>query len=305
MDLHQMRQFLVVAEEKNLSRAATRLNISQPPLTVSIKKLEEQLKIKLLLRTNRGVTLTSAGELFYEDCRRIISEVNYSVEKLKHYELGLTGQLRIGFSVPMVFLFLPKIIAAFRRKYPAINIDLTARELDLQINRLNQKEVDLCMGIYTEPDAVYQTLKLAGNNLVALLPEGHPLAKKEKISIKELAKEPLIFSSGQALPNLQSSIFSFCHNKGRFEPKVDRMVEDLPTLFALVGAGVGASIMMSFAVKLPFPMVKVVPFHEKSPIIYSGLTWVKAQETPAIRGFNKLAKEVVIQELGASAQWIA
>ena len=115
MDLRHLRYFIAVAEEQNIGRAATRLHISQPPLTRQIQQLEEELGVLLLNRTPRGVELTQAGELFLEEARNIRSIVEQATERTQRAGQGKLGRLDVAIFGTAILDAIPKLLLAFRQ----------------------------------------------------------------------------------------------------------------------------------------------------------------------------------------------
>ena len=124
MELRQLRYFVMLAETGNFHRAAERLNMSQPPLTVAIRKLEEELGAALFIRSARGVALTAAGRASLEMARATLAQADRFREAAREGAAGERGRLRVGFVGSATFELLPRLIAEYRRRYPAVELVL-------------------------------------------------------------------------------------------------------------------------------------------------------------------------------------
>ena len=128
MELRHLRHFVALAEELHFGRAARRLSISQPPLSFSIRRLEEDLGVRLFERTSRQVRLTAAGAAFLVESRRILGQAEDARALVGRIAAGLSGRLQLGFVASMLYRGLPELLACFRRDHPGI--DLALRELN-------------------------------------------------------------------------------------------------------------------------------------------------------------------------------
>src|SRR5690606_34672478 len=118
VDLRQLRQFVAVAEELSFRNAATRLNMSQPPLSSAIRQLEEDLGRKLLERNNRNVRLTQVGEVFLREARRTLAQAEHAISMARRAGDGVSGSLRISFVPTASLSVLPLLVKDFRTRFP-------------------------------------------------------------------------------------------------------------------------------------------------------------------------------------------
>lgn len=127
MDLKKLRYFIAVAEELHFNRAASKLNMTQPPLTQQIQSLEEELGVKLLERTKRQVRLTAAGAVFLDESRRMVSQLEQAVTRTKRASQGKTGHLSIAFVDSAVGGMLVNVIKGFRERFPEVELSLSSQ----------------------------------------------------------------------------------------------------------------------------------------------------------------------------------
>lgn len=248
MEIDRLRYFITVADELNISRAAEKLNISQPPLSNQIKLLERELGVRLFDRKPR-LRLTQAGEAFLVEARMIQATLKQAANKTKlihQSELdGKFGCLTVGFTSAMANGILPKILQTFRNKYPDVKLILSEENSDAQIQRLRDRATDI-MFIYKNPARAetddLKELLLVPESLVIVLPERHRLATKATISIADLQDEDLIMPDRQIVPGLFREINDLYLQAG-LEPKIALEAVFVVTILGLVAGEIGISIL--------------------------------------------------------------
>jgi DNA-binding transcriptional LysR family regulator len=190
--LHHLRYFLAVADEGNISRAASRLRVSQPSLSAQIKYLERHLGTPLFRRHPRGVELTRAGALFLADARRSVQAADAAVAAARVASRHETGRLRVGFIVGTQVAATSRILAAFRQRYPAAELELAEYTFADPSAGLNGGQVDAA---FIMPPISHNglTIKEIGQApRIAVVSERHPLAGRATISVRELFDDPWI-----------------------------------------------------------------------------------------------------------------
>jgi DNA-binding transcriptional LysR family regulator len=140
MDLTRLRYFVAVAEEANIGRAARRLNISQPPLTRQIQQLEAEVGTPLLQRTRRGVQMTNAGQVLFEEARNILVLATRARERTRRAGLGQSGRLDIGLFGSNI-LAVPQLLHTFRTQFPDIEVIVHAMNKETQLEALYDRRV--------------------------------------------------------------------------------------------------------------------------------------------------------------------
>lgn len=254
MEFRQLKYFIAVAEEQNIGRAATRLHISQPPLTRQIQQLEEEFGTQLFLRTARGVELTQAGEMFLRDARNIRDLMTQAIERVREAGQGKRGKMDIGIFGSGILDVIPKVLHAFRASHPDVQITLHTMSKKEQIEALRQHRI-LCgfnRMLGPLPDISSEPVML--ESIMVALNDKHPLASKTAIQLPELAGQPLILFPSGARPSFIDKVWALCTAQG-FEPTVSQEVGDAPTSVALVAAGFGLSLVPEAASSLSVPGV--------------------------------------------------
>jgi DNA-binding transcriptional LysR family regulator len=242
MDLRHLKYFLAVAEELNIGRAATRLHISQPPLTRQIRALEEELGVELFVRTAKGVELTQAGEMFKEEATNIRMLVEAAIDRVQRAGEGKLGRLDVGIFGSAIYDLIPKLLQDFNRRLPGVNIVLHTMTKSEQIEALLQRRITIGFNRMTQPVPGIGRELVATERLFAVLPTDHPLAALEAVPIRTLAEHPLVVFPTVGRPNFIDRVLDLCKEQG-FEPTVAQEVGDAVTGIALVARGFGITLI--------------------------------------------------------------
>jgi DNA-binding transcriptional LysR family regulator len=250
MELRHLRYFLVVAEERHITRAAARLGLQQPPLSQQIHALEKELGTKLFIRLPRGVELTPAGEGFLEDARALLSGVERATVRARAAAMGQRGRISIGLTTSAsLHPGVTRTLRAYADGHAAVSLDLHANSAAGLTEALLRKEVQVAIiraAVARPADLVFE--QLAQENMLIALPAKHHLVKRKAsgahapISLRALARERLILVRRHAAPGMYGNVVDACHKAG-FEPLVAAEVEQMLTGINLVAAGVGVSLV--------------------------------------------------------------
>ncbi len=253
-----MRYFVAVAEELNLSRAAARLHMAQPPLTRHIHAIEEELGTALFVRHPRGVSLTEAGQALLEDAPKVLAMARRVREKTQRAGQGLVGRLDVGLFGSGVLNVIPLMLARFHRERPEVHIGLHNLTKLEQIQALRDGRITVGFNrlVPDEPDLCVETV--LRERLLVGLPEDHRLATRASVSPKDLDGEPMILYPNVPVAGLaQEVVAAFRHDGARLN--VAQEVEDVVTCVALVAGGFGACITTESASNLRLPGVVYRP----------------------------------------------
>ncbi len=176
MELRHLRYFVAVAEELHFSRAAARLNMSQPPLSRQIQELEEEIGVPLFVRENRKVQLTPAGKVYLAQAKRILEHVAAANYEAAAVALGRAGPLRLGHGTHLPAGFLSRVLAAFHKEAPHVAVDLLESPTPRILKALRQKTIDVGFVMAPSNTAGLVVKPLFSDRLVIALPEGHRYA---------------------------------------------------------------------------------------------------------------------------------
>jgi LysR family transcriptional regulator, benzoate and cis,cis-muconate-responsive activator of ben and cat genes len=227
MKLQQLRYFVTVAETGNIGRAAERLHISQPPLTRQIQSLETELNVTLFNRTARGVSLTPAGEQLLADARNIGILVHQAAERAHRAGRGQFGRIDVGLYGSASFDIVPRLLTAFSKSHPDVNVVLHYAQSPQQIEALRQGRVNIVLErqVPDEPDIIKELV--AREPVILALHARHPLAANRIIHVSQLRNEPMIMQRAPA-STLATVAENLCLAHG-FEPRALQDSSDVLT----------------------------------------------------------------------------
>lgn len=293
MDLRRIRHFSVLAETLNFSRAAERLHIAQPALSVSIQKLESELGAKLFERTSTGVQLTTSGEAALIEARRILYHGEQLARSARDATLGTGGRLRIGFVGSAIYSAIPDLIPAFRRQYPAVELVLREATSARIVEMLAEEALDI--GLVRTPllqPSSASLVTLVRDRFIAALPLSHPLGMANGLSLGDLANEPFIMYSATEAAGLHGSAMAVCQAAG-FVPQIAQEASQIPTVLALVEAGLGVALVPEVMRK---HLAGSVTYRELQGLAQGtettlSIAYQSGMETPAAERFIELAKQ--------------
>ncbi|WP_454727352.1 MULTISPECIES: LysR family transcriptional regulator [Cupriavidus] len=277
MDLRQLQQFVALAETGNFHRAAERLHMAQPPLSISIRKLEDALGTPLFVRTSRGVRLTQAGEAALHDARRALFHAGQARAAALAAAHGERGALRVGFVGSATYALLPRLIPAFRAAHPGIELILHESTSASILERLERHQLDAGLVRFPILNAGgYVLMPLETDEFVAAVPADSPFAQHDAIALKALAAEPFIMHPRADVPNLQAIAMLLCQQAG-FVPRVTQEAVQVQTIISLVESGLGVALVPSVAARYVNRRVRFLRLSSPRPAARIGI----ALATPA------------------------
>ncbi|MGK6309817.1 LysR family transcriptional regulator [Variovorax sp. DT-64] len=244
MELRHLRYFIVLAEELHFGRAARRLAISQPPLSVAIRQLEDSVGARLFERNSKEVRLTPAGQALQSSAARVLRQVEEAANEARDVSLGLVGRLRIGFVGSMLYRGLPQALAQFRASHPAVRVTLAELNSGEQVNELIQDRLDVGFVHNSRLPPELRHVLLMSEPFVACLPAGHRLARRRTVALASLSNEPFVLFSRSASPDYHARILAICASGG-FRPEVQHEVRHWLSVVSLVSQDMGVALVPS------------------------------------------------------------
>jgi DNA-binding transcriptional LysR family regulator len=287
-ELRHLRYFVAVAEELNFSRAARRLRMAQPPLSVAIRQLEQEIGTSLFHRTSREVRLTEAGKVFLEGARRTLAEAEGSVAAAQRAGAGELGTLRLGYAWSTRFETLPALGQAMRRSHP--DVELLVEELRTYKLPLALRARAIDVGLAVFPDVVgelsYRVIR--PEHVVAVLSEVHPQANETEISLEALAGEIVLFRRSLA-PRLHDFYASLCRGAG-FEPRHGR--ESSRTRWTIGTWNPSTAVLLPESVARDLPQGTVaLRISRPDAILETELVWRADDHNPTLAAFIEVAAD--------------
>lgn len=241
LELRQLRYFVEVAEREHISAAAEHLHVAQSAISRQIANLEEELGTALFERIGRNVKLTPVGKIFLEHSLTALKAIDFATKQVEEYLDPQKGVIKVGFPTSLASYVLPTVISAFKRQYPDVAFQLRQGSYKYLIDAVKNRELNLALlGPIPPKDELIDVRVLFSENMYALLPISHPLAKNETINLIDLRHEDFVlFPDGYVL---QKVVSDACRSVG-FVPNVTSEGEDMDALKGLVAAGIGITLL--------------------------------------------------------------
>ncbi|VBP10830.1 LysR family transcriptional regulator [Burkholderia pseudomallei] len=242
MELRQLRYFIAVAEEMNITRAAQRLHMTQPPLSRQLQLIEDEIGLPLFERGARPLKLTDAGRVLYAQARRVLEQAD-ELAPLTRRLAQAAERIVIGFVPSTLYGALPEMIRAFREAAPAVELSLIEMFTLEQLGALKGGRIDIGFGRLRFDDDRLVREVLVEERLIAALPDGHPLAAPDaSISLADIAGQTLIVYPSTPRPSFADQQLSALRDGG-LAPAAVHEVRELQTALGLVAAQVGVSLV--------------------------------------------------------------
>lgn len=290
MDFRQLKYFIAVAEEANLSRAAARLHISQPPLSRQIQLLEESIGATLFLRTAKGMELTDAGQTFLDGVRNILGMIDQTTERTQRAQAGRLGRIDVGVFGSSILSLIPGLLLSYRTVYPEVKIVLHSMGKKEQIEALRDRTLTVGFNrlVWDMPDITAEVLM--NERLFIAVNQTHALARRKEIALTELATNPVVLFPSASRPNFIDYVVDLCRAEG-FHMQATQEVADAVTGVALVGGGFGLCLVPESATALQIPNVVYRPIKKTpAPTVDLSCLYRKDDQSPILHGFLKMAR---------------
>jgi DNA-binding transcriptional LysR family regulator len=289
VELRHLRYFQTVAEELSFSRAAERLQMSQPPLSSQIKQLEREFGVQLFNRSGTGVQLTEAGRIVLDSTRRILGDAA-SLERLtRELRRGNYGVVRIGTVGSALTGVLPELLRQAGQAFPGVSIEIEELDTGHQDAAFASNLIDI--GVIRPPShaADLDSMELSRERLVAVVGVDHPLAQRDVIAVGELSEDPFLLFSRQNGVGLWDTVVGCCV-AGGFTPADIVDNDSIFTIVAMVAAGRGVSVLPESTRVHQLPGVTYVNLNVD---VYTTLemVWSRSRMTPVISNLVEFSRD--------------
>lgn len=294
MELRHLRYFVAVAEELNFTRAAERLGINQPPLSLQIRQLEKELGTQLFRRRTRGVELTDAGKLLLEESRAILKGVERAKSDVRRRARGETGKIVVGSAGATYFHpLIPAIIREYGLKFPDMILTPQAGSTALLVARLCAGQIDIAIirppiddndGVLTEP--------LVDEDTVIVVPADHALGSSASAPLAAFAKETFILFPRPLNPGGYDAVIAACRRAG-FDPILGQEAPQIVSVIPLVAAGLGVSIVPRSTSRILADGVTYLAIEGGVPRAEICLAYRREDRSPAVKNFVTVARGAV------------
>ena len=296
MELRHLRYFVAVAEALSFTKAAGKLRLAQPSLTRQVRNLEDEIGVRLLDRSNNRVTLTEEGRRFLFDSQKLLATAAESVAAVQRMSRSESSHLNIGYVANLHYGLLPATLGTFRKICPrtALNLfDMTSAE---QFEALASHKIDLgFVGVrpaLSRDDLLSECV--AHDAILAVLPALHPLAKKPKLKLADLAPQFFIGMSVKTDPGAREWLLQTCASAG-FVPKVLQESDGEPAVIHFVANGLGVALMSEQIIELPHDGVV---FRVLSPPLRreSTIAWRADNPSGPLKDYIRIVKDLSTAE---------
>lgn len=239
MNLKRLEYFVTIVEEKQITKAAAKLHMAQPPLSQQLKLLEAELGVLLFDRIGRRLELTEPGRVLYEKSKMLLAHYEESITEVQEVGKGMSGVLSIG-SVKSCFSYIPERLKFFREEYPEIRFTLKEGDTSRMIEYLKKRDIEAAIVRLPFEMEGFSSIPLPADSFV--LVTSNNWQQREKITMKELDGLPLMMLHRVTGVGLYELVIGECRNHG-FEPTIICECPDADMLLSLVHKEVGFAIL--------------------------------------------------------------
>lgn len=286
----QLEYFITTAETLHIGKAAALLHITQPPLSRQLAVLEDTLGVALFLRHPKGVSLTSAGQQFYDDAKRILRSVEQASANAKLVATGKIGALSIGFMMHAAYNIVPGITRRFMQHSPGVALKLQEVIPAELLTHVLQGKFDGGIMLKTHLPAGITALHICSEKLCLAVHVQHPLAKQTQISASMLSECRFIATPYSVAAELRGAIDSYCRMAG-FEPQIVLETQLQQTIVTLVAEELGVALLPEPVAKIKVDNVKFIRLTD-SPSVEYVLIWRADNINPALVTFVETVKQL-------------
>jgi len=292
MELRHLRYFIAVAEALSFTKAAQKLRLAQPSLTRQVRNLEDEIGVRLIDRANNRVALTEGGRRFLFDSKKILAMCDETVAAVQLMNLGEASQLNIGYIANVHYGLLPATLGAFRKLCPQVALNLFDMGSAEQFQALHAHKIDLGF-VGLRPALSGQEILsacVAHNTMLVILPAKHPLAKKNRLKLADLASQFFLSMSPKTHPGSREWLLEVCGDAG-FKAKILQEADSEPAAIRFVADGLGVALLPEQVAGLPHEGVVFVPL---SPPLRreSAIAWRADNPSKPLADYVRIVKEL-------------
>ncbi|MGP2491451.1 LysR family transcriptional regulator [Mesorhizobium sp. PUT5] len=271
MDLNQLRCFVMVADELHFGRAAQRLDMLPSSLSRHIRMLEEDLDVRLLIRTTRNATLTEHGVLLVEEARGLLARADELERRIRALSRDRSAVLRLGVIDSAAIGLVPRLLHDFREIAPEVTVQVLEDKTSRLVPRLLSGRLDLALiRPSAAPSRRLETLFLLHETAVVAVPGNHQLAKLPSVWVDDLTDQTLIVPERRSRPHSHDLTMRLFSDQG-LTAKVVQLADEKQTIVNLVAAGMGIAIVPRWVSKFSVAGVAFVPLMSSGGVVLKNL----------------------------------
>ena len=294
MEISALQQFLVLAETLNFTQAAEKCFVTQPTLSRKIAVLENELGVRLFVRSRKSVMLTEEGSALVEHARRIVSEYEEILSFTDPYRRGIMGSLKIGYSsYPFMLNIYMEVEERIKQRYLGIRTQITYGEFNENLEMLLEDQIDgifiLDCGLDQYPELAWE--RVAPSRAYILVNHNHPMAGRKRIFLEELTGEPFIVSNRENYPELFDFRLRYCMEKG-IRPENIRYARNVKDVMVMVSRGEGAAVLNEDGQIATIGTIRAIPLADEVPATNLVFVWKKKNQSSCIGKFVEILREV-------------
>lgn len=297
MELFQLRCLVAVCEELHFGRAATRLHMTQPPLSRQIQLLEASVGARLLERTSRSVALTAAGAALYEDAVKLLKQADAAVERARLTANGDAGRVTVGYTAVSGYVMIPQLLLLAQQALPGIDVVLQEMVSSRQLAALAEGSLDLAFVRPLASDAALDYRCVVREPMQLVVPAAHPLAAKRRVALRDLHGQPLIMYARKEGQYFHDKILDLFAATG-VQPRFVHHMGQTHAIVALVQAGIGVAIVPASAQHLRFQQVRYCRLWRNDVFAEIYLAWRRSDLSPAQRRLRDFILKTVTDQAG-------
>jgi DNA-binding transcriptional LysR family regulator len=240
MDLRQLEIVRAIAETGSFTGAGTRLHVSQSAISRQILLLEDEFHERLFVRLGRRVQITAAGEALLQLSHRVFNDIHDTSASITDKQKVLTGPLNMVGGMTVCLYVFPLLLKEFRKHHPNVDIKIATGGQQRLLRRLRTRRADLALLTLPVDDAAFTSVPVMREELMLLMPAGHPLSSKESVGVEALVGQPfVIFEQGS---NTRRTLDEFFVRE-QIKPNIVAETENIEIIKSMVASGLGISIV--------------------------------------------------------------